>query len=69
MPASAVKPGQEKYWEQAKQRAEEQGHKEDWPYIMAIFQTMTKNKAATLECRLAHLKTRFRAIQASLRRR
>jgi hypothetical protein len=34
----------EKYWNKAKSRAQEQGHTEDWPYVMSIYQAMTKNK-------------------------
>ena len=45
MPASAVKPGQEKYWERAKKRAEEEGHAGDYAYIMGIFKRMTVNKS------------------------
>jgi hypothetical protein len=45
MPANAVKPGQEKYWEKAKALAEEQGHGGDYAYIMGIFQRMVVNKS------------------------
>lgn len=34
----------EKYWNRAKTQAAEAGHTEDWPYVMAIYQSMTKNR-------------------------
>lgn len=30
----------ESKWDQAKARAAEEGHKEDWPYVTAIFKNM-----------------------------
>ena len=58
MPANVVKPGQEKYWDRAKERAAEQGHKENWAYVNAIFQTMVGNKSA-------HLRVAMRWLGAS----
>lgn len=40
MPASIVRPGEEHFWERAKARAAKQDHKEDWPYVTAIFLKM-----------------------------
>jgi len=41
MPASVVKTEKdEKRWSKAKRLASEQGHDEDWAYIMGIFQRM-----------------------------
>lgn len=34
-------------WNQAKKKAEEEGHKEDWPYVVAIFKNMTGQKDGT----------------------
>ena len=34
----------ERIWEKAKKQAEEEGHKDDYDYITAIFKTMIKNK-------------------------
>lgn len=48
MPANIVKPGQEKYWTQAKARAKEEGHEEDWAYVTAIFKKMVSNKKASV---------------------
>lgn len=31
-------------WEEAKKAAEEQGHKEDWAYVVSIFKNMTGQK-------------------------
>jgi hypothetical protein len=45
MPANVVKPGQEKYWERAKEQAAKQGRAEDWAYVMGIFQKMVTNKS------------------------
>ena len=45
MPAGAVKPGQEKYWELAKKQAAKQGREGDYAYIMGIFKKMTLNKS------------------------
>jgi len=45
MPANVVKPGQEKYWEMAKQQAAKQGHAGDWDYVTGIFQKMVVNKS------------------------
>lgn len=47
MPANVVKtPEDERLWNKAKERAKEQGHTEDWPYVMGIFQRMKGNKTA-----------------------
>jgi hypothetical protein len=35
-----VRPGEEHFWERAKARAAKQDHKEDWPYVTAIFLKM-----------------------------
>lgn len=41
MPANVVKTAEdEKLWNKAKQVAAEQGHEEEWDYIMGIFQKM-----------------------------
>lgn len=46
MPANVVKTKEdERLWEKAKERAKEEGHDEDWPYIMGIFQRMKGKKA------------------------
>ena len=45
MPANMVKPGEEPIWERAKKKAADQGHAEDWPYIVSIFQKMKGNKS------------------------
>ena len=45
MPANIVKPGEEHIWERAKKKAAEQGHAEDWPYIVSIFQKMRGGKS------------------------
>lgn len=43
MPANLVKtPVDERHWEMAKQRAAEEGHEKDWPYIVSIFEKMKK---------------------------
>lgn len=34
----------EKAWKRAKARAAKQGHDEDWPYVVAIYQSMTGKK-------------------------
>lgn len=31
----------EKKWNEAKAAAAEQGHKEDWPYVVSIFKNMS----------------------------
>jgi len=42
MPAGVIKsPEDEKHWAEAKKQAEKQGRKEDWPYVMGIFQKMS----------------------------
>ena len=46
MPTNLVKPGQEADWDRAKKLAEEQGKKENWPYINSIFQSLIGNKTA-----------------------
>lgn len=35
---------EEKAWKKAKARAAKEGHAEDWPYVVAIFQAMTGKK-------------------------
>lgn len=41
MPINAVKtPEQEQLWQRAKVQAAKQGHTDDWPYIMSIYQKM-----------------------------
>ena len=30
----------EKKWDEAKAKAAEEGHKEDWPYVVSIFKNM-----------------------------
>lgn len=45
MPANLVRPGTEKYWTRAKERAAEQGRAEDWPYVVGIYKRMTVNKS------------------------
>jgi hypothetical protein len=58
MPVNVVKSKEdEKKWEKAKAKASEQGHAEDWAYVMSIYQNMKgekdkkkkMNKAAFLE--------------------
>lgn len=45
MPPSMVETkGDEKAWKRAKARAEKQGHAEDWPYVVAIYQSMAGKK-------------------------
>lgn len=62
MPSNLVKPGQEADWDRAKAQAEKAGHKEDWPYVNAIFQKMIGKSASVspaflLALRHAHGKT------------
>lgn len=46
MPANVVKtPEDEKHWDEAKERAKEEGRDEDWPYVMGIFKKMTGRTA------------------------
>jgi len=45
MPANIVKPGLERYWTKAKKRAAEEGHENDWPYVVGIYKRMTVNKS------------------------
>ena len=50
MPSNIVKtPEDEKVWRRAKAKAEEAGHKDDWPYITTIFESMSKKSALTDE--------------------
>ena len=45
MPGNVVKtPADEIKWQKAKKLAEERGKKENWPYIMAIYQRLKKKK-------------------------
>ena len=45
MPSNLVKTDkEEKLWNKAKSLAEEQGHKEDWPYIVGIFKRMNPKR-------------------------
>ena len=45
MPVNVVKtPEDEKKWNRAKARAAEEGHSEDWAYVMSIYQSMKGNK-------------------------
>lgn len=47
MPVSVVKSLQdEKDWEKAKELAQESGHKENYAYVMGIFQRITKTRNA-----------------------
>jgi hypothetical protein len=48
MPAFLKTPEDERLWQKAKDRAEEQGHKEDWPYITGIWKKM-KGKDASVQ--------------------
>lgn len=43
---------EEKAWKKAKARAAKEGHAEDWPYVVAIFQAMTGKKGAAKGARL-----------------
>lgn len=43
---------EEKAWKRAKARAAKEGHAEDWPYVVAIFQSMTGKKGAAKGARL-----------------
>ena len=36
----------ERLWQKAKSRAEEEGHKEDWPYITGIWKKMKGKQAS-----------------------
>jgi hypothetical protein len=50
MPANAVKTkADEKKWSRAKKKAEEQGHKDDYAYIMSIYQNMKGGKNSKSE--------------------
>lgn len=41
MPVNVVKTNEdERHWQKAKSLAEQQGHKEDWAYVMGIYQKM-----------------------------
>jgi hypothetical protein len=45
MPANVVRtPAEEKDWEKAKELAADQGHAEDYAYIMGIFKKMNPNR-------------------------
>lgn len=45
MPANLVRNAEdEKLWHRAKERAEAEGHKEDWPYVVSIFESMKGGK-------------------------
>lgn len=46
MPAFLKTPADEAAWTKAKARAKEQGHEENWPYITAIWKTMTGKTAS-----------------------
>jgi len=46
MPSFIKTPADEKLWDRAKQLAEEQGHKEDWPYVTGIYKRMHGGKVA-----------------------
>lgn len=52
MPKWITDKGHEEYWERAKAQAAKQGHAEDWPYVMGIFLTMTKNKSMPMDADL-----------------
>lgn len=43
---------EEKAWKKAKARAAKEGHAEDWPYVVAIFQSMTGKKGTSKGPRL-----------------
>lgn len=43
---------EEKAWKRAKARAAKEGHAEDWPYVVAIFQAMTGKKGTAKGARL-----------------
>lgn len=43
---------EEKAWKKAKARAAKEGHAEDWPYVVAIFQSMTGKKGTSKGSRL-----------------
>lgn len=36
-------------WQRAKVKAEEAGHKEEWPYVMSIYLKMNGGKVASLQ--------------------
>lgn len=45
MPSNVVKtPKDEKLWNRAKEQAAEQGHKENWAYVMAIYKNMNPDR-------------------------
>ncbi len=47
MPSNLVKTQRDEHlWDKAKQRAEEEGHAEDWAYVTGIFQKMKGKKAS-----------------------
>lgn len=46
MPGFIKTPEDERLWQKAKDRAEEQGHKEDWPYVTGIWKKMKGEKTA-----------------------
>jgi len=39
----------ERLWEKAKKQAKEQGHEDDYDYIVAIYKSMIKNKGKKKE--------------------
>lgn len=49
MPVNVVKtPRQERLWREAKKQAAEQGHAEDWDYVMGIYQKMAGLEKASM---------------------
>lgn len=42
MPANIVQPGQEAQWRRAKRLADQQGHADDWPYVVSIFKRLVQ---------------------------
>lgn len=48
MPVNLVKPGQERHWKRARKLAAEQGHEEDYPYIVGVFKRLVKGEGEEL---------------------
>lgn len=52
MPVNVVKNEEdERHWQKAKSLAEQQGHKDDWAYVMGIYQKMKgTQKQSSYDC-------------------
>lgn len=59
MPVNVVKNEEdERHWQKAKTLAEQQGHKDDWAYVMGIYQKMKgTQKQSSYDCYLYIINT------------